>query len=442
MWGVLIRSLSKDDTLYELNPQKLLMPASNMKIVTLAAAAERLGWSFTYETTLFAAGHIDGGTLHGDLVVVGSGDPSLGFRDGSADRVFDEWTERLKALDIRRIAGRIVGDDDAFEDQELGFGWSWDDLPDDYAAGVSALQFNENAVRITISPGPAQGADAAVVVDPAGSDLTIDASVATTPTGTSTSIVVRRLPGSRRLTIHGTIAAGGSPARRVVSVDNPTLFFVQTLRRALIDRGIDVAGDAVDIDDLRDRPKVNSTPIVVHRSPPLSTLAIRLMKDSQNQYAETLLKTLSAAPGAVASAAAGRAVAQQIFATWDIGPDGLIQRDGSGLSRYDYVSAATIVKILSHVYRDEKLRGPFEAALPVAGRDGTLASRMKGTPAEGNVRAKTGSMSNVRAVAGYLTTADREPLAFAVIANNFETTADVINKAADEIMLRLVTFSR
>jgi D-alanyl-D-alanine carboxypeptidase/D-alanyl-D-alanine-endopeptidase (penicillin-binding protein 4) len=120
----------------------------------------------------------------------------------------------------------------------------------------------------------------------------------------------------------------------------------------------------------------------------------------------------------------------------------LIQRDGSGLSRYDYVTADALVTILTHVHNDERLRGPFEASLPVAGRDGTLANRMKGTPAEGNARAKTGSMSNVRALSGYLTTANGEPLVFAILANNFETAADVVNKATDDIVVRLAQFRR
>src|SRR5262249_24845752 len=151
-WGVLVRSLKTKDVLYSLNPRKLLLPASNMKVVTLAAAADRLGWSYAYETKLYTTGRIDGGVLAGDLIVVGSGDPSVGVADGSASRLFDAWADRLKQLGLRSVAGRVVGNDEAFDDVTLGFGWSWDDLPDDYAAGVGALQFNENAVAVTVAP--------------------------------------------------------------------------------------------------------------------------------------------------------------------------------------------------------------------------------------------------------------------------------------------------
>jgi D-alanyl-D-alanine carboxypeptidase/D-alanyl-D-alanine-endopeptidase (penicillin-binding protein 4) len=440
-WGVVVASLKSGERLYARNAEKLLMPASNMKIVTLAAAADALGWDYRYETRLYTAGRIENGTLAGDLVVVGSGDPSLGTLDGSADAVFGEWADRLRQLGIRTIAGRLVGDDTAFEPQTLGFGWSWDDLPDDYAAGVGALQFNENAVRVLVAPGPRPGDQAAISAEPAESGVEI-VGLATTGNG-PTSLSARRLPGSQRLEVGGTIAAGAAPSVLTVAVDNPTLFFVRSLRRALIARGIDVRGPAVDIDDAGERPRTNpAEPIIVHRSPPLSTLAVRLMKASQNQYAETFLKTIGRPQGSPASASAGRAAAQQIFDRWGVHAGDLIQRDGSGLSRYDYVTADAIVRILAHVYADPKLRAPFEASLPIAGRDGSLASRMKGTAAEGNARAKTGSMSNVRGLSGYVSAADGEPLAFSILANNFETAADVINKAADAIVVRLANERR
>src|SRR5262249_12401487 len=131
-WGVFVRSLKTDEVLYARNARKLMMPASNLKIVTLAAAAERLGWDYTYGTRGIADGPINSGTLVGDLVVFGSGDPSLGLVDGISTGVFDDWAEQLKARGIRAIRGRIVGNDDLFDDEMLGFGWSWDDLFDDY----------------------------------------------------------------------------------------------------------------------------------------------------------------------------------------------------------------------------------------------------------------------------------------------------------------------
>ena len=441
-WGVLVKSLKTDETLYALNPGKLMMPASNMKIVTLAAAAEQLGWDYRYETKVVAAGPVEGGTLRGDLVVIGSGDPSLTAADGMADRVFADWADQLKRRGIRTITGRVIGDDDGFEKETLGLGWMWDDLSDYDSAGVGALQYNENAVRVTIVPGPAAGDTAGVSLTPAGSGLTVASAVKTAAAGASASITPYRLPGSTRLQLSGTIAAGAPPYTFRVSVDNPTQFFVTAFRNALIANGIDVRGPAVDVDEVRDAPVAAGASIVSYRSAPLSELAVRLMKVSQNQYAETLLKTVSAAPGVVPTAAAGWKAALAIFDRWGVPPGSLIQRDGSGLTRYDFVTPEALVMILTHVDRDARLRGPFEASLPIAGRDGTLANRMKGTPAEGNARAKTGSMTPVRGTSGYVTTADGEPLVFSILANNYDVPASTITQTEDAIIVRLAQFKR
>jgi D-alanyl-D-alanine carboxypeptidase/D-alanyl-D-alanine-endopeptidase (penicillin-binding protein 4) len=243
-----------------------------------------------------------------------------------------------------------------------------------------------------------------------------------------------------RLQLLGSIPSAAVPATLIVSVENPTLFFVGAMRQALIAHGIDVRGPAVDIDDVHEAPPRPRAPLITHRSAPLSTLATRLMKVSQNLYAETLLKTLATTPPRTAER--GRTEVAAALRAWGVGPEGLIQRDGSGLSRSDYVSADALVLILSHVDRDERLRGPFESALPIAGRDGTLANRMKGTAAEGNAHAKTGSMSNVRGLSGYVTAADGEPLVFSILANNFETPGATITDAEDKIVVRLATFSR
>ena len=437
-WGVLVTSLKTGETLYAVNTKRLMMPASNMKIVTLAATAERLGWNYTYETSVFAAGRIDAGVLQGDLIVVGSGDPSI----GETPDVFGAWAEQLKARGLRVIAGRIIGDDNAFDDDGLGFGWSWDDLPDDYAAGVSALQYNENAVRLSVGPGVAAGDWAGVAMAPASGGLVVESSLTTSAADRPAAISARRLPGSPRLRLSGTVPFGAQPVSRDVSVDNPTQFFVNALRTTLIAHGIDVRGPAVDIDDIRDPPPPPyGTPLISHRSAPLSTLALRLMKASQNLYAETFLKTLGEGASG-RSTAAGRSVALTALQAWGVGADGLILRDGSGLSRYDYVTPEALVTILTHIDQQSSLKEPFEQSLPIAGRDGSLTNRMKGTAAEGNARAKTGSMSNVRGLSGFVTTADGEPLVFAILANNFETTPDTINRTADAIVVRLAEFKR
>jgi len=431
-----VKSLRTGETLYEHNANKLMLPASNMKVVTLAAAAERLGWDFTYTTQLFAAGEVDGGTLRGDLVVVGSGDPSI--TTDNADAIFGGWVDALRAAGIRTVAGRVVGDDSAFEKNGLGFGWSWDDLADDYSAAVSALQFNESAVRVTVAPGPAAGASAGIGVFPTGSRLDIVNAVVTGAAGSAIALTTSRLPGSMHLAVDGSIPADHAPAVLAVSVDNPALFFASALRLALIASGIDVRGPAVDIAEITDAPSPRRAPIATHTSPPLSTLAVRLMKISQNLYAETFLKTL--APAAPRTAVQGRSEIAAILRPWGVDAASLVQRDGSGLSRYDMITPDALVAILTHVDRDARLRGPFLASLPIAGRDGTLSNRMKGTPAEGNARAKTGSMTGVRGTSGYVTSASGEPLVFSILVNNFEAPPGTVTAAEDGIVVSLAAY--
>jgi D-alanyl-D-alanine carboxypeptidase/D-alanyl-D-alanine-endopeptidase (penicillin-binding protein 4) len=440
-WGVMVTSLAHNDTLYALNARKLLIPASNMKVVTLAAAADALGWDYRYETRLFGGGPIASGTLNGDLIVVGAGDPAIGDRDGSAARLFAQWADDLHARGIETIAGRVVGDDNAFEDEPWGAGWSWDDLGEAFAAPTGALQFNENAVQLAIAPAASVGAPARVTLAPDGSALEVQSLVSTGGAGSAPSVERRRLPGSARLELRGSVAIDAAPILLTVAIDNPTLFFASALRNALIARGIAVRGRAVDIDDLSDPPVRSTTPLVTYRSAPLSELAMRLMKNSQNLYAETLLKTVGAVRG-TGSVAGGRAAAGSVLSGWNMPSDGLVQADGSGLSRYNLVTPEMLVAILTHVDRDDRLRDPFEAALPIAGVDGTLATRLKGTAAEGTARAKTGAMTGVRSTSGFVESADGEPLVFSIIANNFDVPAAVVVQTEDAIILRLAAFRR
>jgi D-alanyl-D-alanine carboxypeptidase/D-alanyl-D-alanine-endopeptidase (penicillin-binding protein 4) len=440
-WSVLARSLRTGETLYALNSHKLMMPASAMKIVTLAAAAERLGWDFTYETQIFAVGRVEDGVLDGDLLIVGSGDPSIVERGGMAAGLFESWAERLKGAGIRAITGRIVGDDTAFDNEALGFGWSWDDLVEGYAAGVSALQYNENRVQITIEPNRTVGLPPHVTVAPSGSDLIIK-NLLKTSADRNPSISARRLPGSKQLELHGSMPLDHDAIMLAASVDNPTMFFVTALREALIGQGIDVRGPALEIAGLSDAPMRSDAVLLwTHRSAPLSAMMMSPFKFSLNLYEETLLKTMGAAVG-TANFKAGRTAIQSTLQDWGISSREIIQADGSGLSRYNYVTADALVTVLTRIGRDSMMRGPFESSLPVAGRDGTLAGRMRGTSAEGNARAKTGAMSNVRALAGYVTAKDGEVIVFAILANNFEPPVETVLHTIDALVVRLADFRR
>ena len=238
LWGVQIQSLATGEILYRLNATKLVMPASNMKIVTLAAAAARLGWDYTFETKLLAAGPIERGALKGDLVIVGSGDPTINGRAGSPTAVFEDWAARLRVAGITSIEGQVVADDRAFDAESLGAGWSWDYLVYDYAAPVSALQYNEKVAQVVVRAGPDAGRPAVVSVRPEGTGLEIDNHVTTAEAGGPPAIDVRRLAGSDHLDVDGVVPLGSAEAVRLVAVDNTARFFARAFRAVLLKSGI------------------------------------------------------------------------------------------------------------------------------------------------------------------------------------------------------------
>jgi len=437
--GVRVESLARPGVIYERHASSLVIPASNLKLFTLAASAERLGWDFRFETRLEAAGAIAGGTLHGDLVVVGGGDPSIASQDFGPSPMFGEWADALKHAGVTRIDGRIVGDDRVFDQATLGAGWAWDYLADGYAAPVGGLSYNENVAVVRVWPGAAAGDPARIDLSPPGHGLELTNAIKTGDASSETTIDLARLPGSARLTIAGSVPAGGKVVTRTASIDNPTKFFVEALRLALADRGVTTTGGAWDLDDLSEPPAGARRVIATRQSEPLSALAGYWLKVSQNFYAETYFKTLGRTPGQPGTAEGGRRAVRDVMTSWGVPADSFVMNDGSGLSRYDYVTAGGIVTLLRHVWEDPKLRGPFVAALPVAGHDGTLSSRMKGTVLDANVEAKTGTISNVRSLSGYLETAAHEKLVFSMIVNHFTASDAAIDAIVEKALARIVS---
>src|SRR5262245_6142437 len=303
-WGVLVRSLSSHETFFALNAHKLMMPASTQKVLTLAVAADKLGWDYSYRTSVFTIGKIEDGVLKGDVLIVGFGDPTT-FDDwaGAASSRFAEWATVLKRIGIRKVEGRIIGDDSAFDDEGLGAGWAWDDLAASYATSVGALQFNQNTAQLVITPS-VPDEPAHIQVTPEAAQLTV-LNRKTTRAG-GPPLTVRPVPHSPTIEVDGAIAPSSESIRRNVSVSNPTIYFVNAVRDGLIRNGIVVDGPAVDIDDLPAPP--DRTNAVIHidaMSKGLTGVAVPMMKMSQNLYAETLLKTIGFRISGVGSTAAG-----------------------------------------------------------------------------------------------------------------------------------------
>lgn len=445
-WGVEVRSLDRGDVLFSQNAGKLMMPASNMKVLTLAATAEALGWDYRFTTVLETTAVAEAGVLKGDLIVRGNGDPTISTRGKRNEAVFDEWAAALKAAGITTIDGRIIGDDQAFDDEGVGPGWSWDYLEAGYAAPIGALQYNENTADLTTAPGAAVGDPAIVQVAP-GAGFTVVNRARTgegAESGVRGAVSVTRRIDRPELEVSGMIPLGAPPVTRTVAVINPTLFFAQSVKDALAARGITVTGDAVDGDDVAAgmAAVTDRRALVTTQSPPLRDVATVLMKVSQNQYAETFLKALGAFRGGIGTTTAGRRAARETFAAWGIPDDAYVMSDGSGLSRYNYIAPSTLVTVLTRMYSDTRHRDAFVATLPIAGKDGTIARRMRRSRAEGNAVAKTGSIANVRSLSGYVKTRTGEMLVFSIMANDFVIPTATIDWMADLAVEVLANFDR
>jgi D-alanyl-D-alanine carboxypeptidase/D-alanyl-D-alanine-endopeptidase (penicillin-binding protein 4) len=441
VWAATVHSLSRGETLYNLNSFRLQTPASVQKLLTTAAAAERLGWDYRYTTRIYATGPIDAnGAMNGDVIVVSDGDPTINPRHPERWAIFDEWGRQLAAKGIRQVNGNLIGDDNAFEEPGWGQGWAWDDLAFGYGAAVSALQYGENQVELLVGPGLEIGSRAIISVSPAGSGLLIDHQVTTVAAGQPSRLNLIRPPNSQLLSVIGEVPVGSPAITEYAAVDNPTQVYLNALRVAFGRQGVKIERTPLDIDDVRMRPDMSKATLLIEdRSPPLSEIVDVALKWSRNIYAETLL--LSMAPeGQPKSWSGGLAALEETLNDWGIFREYFLARDGSGLSRYDYLSTDALTWLLTCVWMDPKHAESYRAALPVFGVNGTVANRLKDTPASGRVWAKTGSMSQVRSLSGYLVTTEGEPLVFSFIVNGFRVPSKEIDAAMDRALLRLVDF--
>lgn len=437
-WGVLIVDPARGDTLYSVNAGKLFVPASNTKLVTGAVALAQLGAEYRYTTRILGATPRRDGTVSGDLVVIGAGDPS--FSDslaGDAMQPLRALADSLAARGVKRIGGRLIRGADTFSDSTLGYGWAWDDLDAAYSAPVDELMFNEGYVRITVVGGARAGDRVSVRSAPS--------SVASL-LGTMNVTTVRNCCMERsRVTAEGhlrgrrpTIAlSGGVRAGDSVTVSvalrHPNGAFLDAFAAALAARGISIA-KGVEADSIADT--TGMTVLASRTSPPLSAVLARFEKSSQNQLGELLLKTIALERTGAGRADSGSVVVRRQLAMWGVDSSLASLRDGSGLSRHNFLAPEGIARVLHAMLQREDFDVYYQS-LPVGGVDGTIATRMRGTPAMANVHAKTGTLDKVRALSGYVTAADGRMLIFSTIANNHTVPTREVERVQDAIVAYL-----
>jgi len=428
--GILISDGESGRVLYARNENLPLKPASNCKILTTAAAFHYLGREYQYKTLVAQRGPQRGDTLEGDLAIVGSGDPSISGRFvANHDRtaIFRHWAEALRRRGIRRIAGDIVGIDEAFDTQTQALGWPDEERGEWYCAEISALTFNEGCVDLRWSG--SKGGDkqpAAFEVIPPTRYVQIVNFVTTVRDRDSHERYYERPAARNVITVRGRVGKG-EEAFDSATVDNPTRYFVTVLAETLRESGIEIGGAPCDVHDLPDRAMFRNAldPITVYESPPLSKMIEVVNRNSHNFFAEQILKTLGKQVMGEGSFDAGTQVVRRYLERIGVDCRGLNLADGSGLSRLDRATPAQFVAVLRAVNRSAD--GPvFRETLPQGGKTGSLRKRfladslvLKAGP---RVRAKTGYIRGCHSLSGWVETRAGQDLCFSILCNDLPMT--------------------
>jgi serine-type D-Ala-D-Ala carboxypeptidase/endopeptidase (penicillin-binding protein 4) len=450
LWGVAVLD-EPGRLLYGRNEGRLFIPASNTKLVVGAVAAALLPPDWTVTTSLYG-GPVVGGVLLGDLVLYGRGDPTIDrrcyARDTTVAGVCDtdpfarlrQLVDTLRSRGIQMVAGDVVGDGSYFEPTMVHPNWEAFDLNWWYAAPVSGLGFHDNSVDFTWQPGPAAGAPAAISMSPDLGDVAFENRTVTVPAGGESDIGDRffRHPGTLNIWAEGTVALDNPRRIESFALPDPNLYAARALRQALADGGIAVAGTTRSTTDSTLYGALRATaPLAQVRSRPLRDWLFPILNTSQNWFSEMLLKQLGRQFGRGGSWEEGLNVERRfLIDSVRVDSTQISLSDGSGLSSSNLVSPLAFTQLLQFMRRHPRY-STFAAALPQAGTNGSLRTRFLATPLAGRVRAKTGSISRVNSLSGYIELGQGRSLTFSVQANHHAEPTRVMLAAIDSIVVEM-----
>jgi len=424
--GVKIVRLDNGSILYELNSNKLFHPASNLKLVTTAAAINLLDKNFEFTTKFYTDGKADNGNLKGNLYIKGSGDPLLETSD------LDSITSHLKMNGITAIKGDIIGDISYFDSIYWGQGWMWDDEPSTDEPFISPLSVNKNSVKVIVRPGQMLSDPPIVIIEPQLSSVKVINYAVTTSDTSIEALLVSRIRGENKIIVQGRISPGSEPKEFSVSLRKPELIFLELLR------------DRINLQDIRTEGNmrlgtIRGDKLIYEATHSLDSVIHSANKLSDNLAAENLLKTLSAElTGQPGVSADGIQFTKHFLASIGIDTSKVMMADGSGVSWYNEMTPDGIVTVLIKLYNSKTIFPRFYESLAIAGIDGTMKNRMKNTRATGNVRAKTGSLRGVSGLSGYGTSMDNHMFAFSILCNHFPGENGILREIQDKILELLV----
>jgi D-alanyl-D-alanine carboxypeptidase/D-alanyl-D-alanine-endopeptidase (penicillin-binding protein 4) len=429
--GIEVVSLDSREVLYERNSRALFHPASNLKLLTAATALHALGKDYKFKTILCTDSIIENGTLLGNLCIKGFGNPDFSYKDL-------KWmVEQLKAMGMRRVKGDLIGDVSFFDSLFWGKGWMWDDEPSSSEAFITPLSVNDNSVKVYLKPGQRVGDPVQVRLDPETGYVQLENNGLTGSDTVINTIEVTRRFRERLNTIvvNGTLPRNSPEHEFALSVWQPELYTLSLFREDLERQGITLEGNS-HLGTLKD----GSKQLVSHEWP-IDSVVIKMMKTSDNLSAENTLKVIAAEKrGQPGTATNGISIVNEFLSSLGIDTTAYLMVDGSGVSHYNLIDAQTIVDLLSKMQTQEELIGLFRTSLPIAGVDGTLEKRMRGTSAEGRVRAKTGTLQDASSLSGYVQTEGGSGLAFSILMQDFIGSPKPYRDAQDKIAELLATF--
>jgi serine-type D-Ala-D-Ala carboxypeptidase/endopeptidase (penicillin-binding protein 4) len=449
--GFAIQSVKNTTPLFLHNEKKRFISASNMKLYTTAAALLSLSPDFAYETKVMTNGVITQGVLKGDLIIIASGDPTIAghFNNNNPTQVFEDWSNALLQKDIRKIDGDIVIDNSYFNDSPFGAGWNWDDMSHCYSAAKDAFSFNNNCIALTISPGNKIGSPATIEIEPKTGYVKLAGNITTTGERSVLDIKTKYLNNSKTIVISGTIPLNSKSSIKYMAAINPAEFGATVLKETFLGKGIEVNGNIFctrggcsQIKDVKalsiNEEQSFQTTLAIYRSPKLSEIIRVINKISNNLYAENLLLTIAKERHKEGHAKEATQVVQEILRKTGLNQEGLFMVDGSGLSRFNLITPQETVQLLSIMARSLHAE-TFYNSFAIPGEEGTLKGRQKGVSATTltNVRAKTGTMTHVKNLSGYVTTKNGELLAFSFLCNNYDVPGNIIDDLYDRTLTRL-----
>lgn len=426
--GVHIENMQNQKIVYSQNSHKLFLPASNLKLVTTACALSLLGSDYQYATKLYSDGKIIDGTLHGNLYIRGYGDPTINehhYKD-NVTQVFQSWADTLKKMGIQKIHGQVIGDTTVLGNAEIGYGWEKDDLVYYYGARTSALSFNDNCVDVSISPASELGKPAIVTQKPLDDYLKIHHHVTTSAKESSRSLQYTRDYIFAGLKIEGQIPLQADHKIFSTAVLDPANFFLANVTQAFAKQGIEcekyTSAQSIDYTD--------KNHLFTHKSLPLSDIVKVINKQSNNLYAETVWKTIGLEMGGSRNNAAEQE--KKFLETLGIPAKDIFIVDGSGLSRHNMISPHQIIQVLKYMHSSPHAQ-VFLDSLAIAGKDGTLKNRWKENAAAGSIFAKSGTLTRIIALSGYIHSKAGNKYAFSIMVNNFKTKNATIRNLQDKI---------